>query len=390
MSKVALDIHRILMLKNKIYKYITVEILKNFLTILLTFTTIAWTVRAVNFLDLLIEDGYSINIYFQYSLLNISTIATRFTPLSFLLALIISIAKFERQQELLILWTAGLNKLKIANMLVLIGLLVAFFQILLGLVVNPFTLNKSRTLLRETDVKQVNSVLKSNDFSDTFKGVTFYIDKKNSKNELINIFIKDNNGSLSTIVNEIDNSNDTTIFSKKGFVSKNKLILFDGTIQTLNRKNEIKNIDFKKTELSIANFVGRTITQPKIQETSSYKLFKCLLGQPSNEILRNCSFTDKKIVIEAISRRVGMPLYIPLISVITSFLLIYQKNKKYNFLKQYIIFSLAFVILIFAEVLLRFSGFSLRNSFFYFSLPIILLIILYILLAKKMISEKVL
>ena len=378
------------MLKNKIYKYITVEILKNFLTILLTFTTIAWTVRAVNFLDLLIEDGYSINIYFQYSLLNISTIATRFTPLSFLLALIISIAKFERQQELLILWTAGLNKLKIANMLVLIGLLVAFFQILLGLVVNPFTLNKSRTLLRETDVKQVNSVLKSNDFSDTFKGVTFYIDKKNSKNELINIFIKDNNGSLSTIVNEIDNSNDTTIFSKKGFVSKNKLILFDGTIQTLNRKNEIKNIDFKKTELSIANFVGRTITQPKIQETSSYKLFKCLLGQPSNEILRNCSFTDKKIVIEAISRRVGMPLYIPLISVITSFLLIYQKNKKYNFLKQYIIFSLAFVILIFAEVLLRFSGFSLRNSFFYFSLPIILLIILYILLAKKMISEKVL
>jgi len=390
LSKVALDIHRILMLKNKIYKYITVEILKNFLTILLTFTTIAWTVRAVNFLDLLIEDGYSINIYFQYSLLNISTIATRFTPLSFLLALIISIAKFERQQELLILWTAGLNKLKIANMLVLIGLLVAFFQILLGLVVNPFTLNKSRTLLRETDVKQVNSVLKSNDFSDTFKGVTFYIDKKNSKNELINIFIKDNNGSLSTIVNEIDNSNDTTIFSKKGFVSKNKLILFDGTIQTLNRKNEIKNIDFKKTELSIANFVGRTITQPKIQETSSYKLFKCLLGQPSNEILRNCSFTDKKIVIEAISRRVGMPLYIPLISVITSFLLIYQKNKKYNFLKQYIIFSLAFVILIFAEVLLRFSGFSLRNSFFYFSLPIILLIILYILLAKKMISEKVL
>jgi len=378
------------MLKNKIYKYITVEILKNFLTILLTFTTIAWTVRAVNFLDLLIEDGYSINIYFQYSLLNISTIATRFTPLSFLLALIISIAKFERQQELLILWTAGLNKLKIANMLVLIGLLVAFFQILLGLVVNPFTLNKSRTLLRETDIKQVNSVLKSNDFSDTFKGVTFYIDKKNSKNELINIFIKDNNGSLSTIVNEIDNSNDTTIFSKKGFVSKNKLILFDGTIQTLNRKNEIKNIDFKKTELSIANFIGRTITQPKIQETSSYKLFKCLLGQPSNEILRNCSFTDKKIVIEAISRRVGMPLYIPLISVITSFLLIYQKNKKYNFLKQYIIFSLAFVILIFAEVLLRFSGFSLRNSFFYFSLPIILLIILYILLAKKMISEKVL
>ena len=103
------------MLKNKIYKYLTVEIFKNFITILLTFTAIAWTVRAVNFLDLMIEDGYTATIYFKYSLLNISTIASRFVPLSLLLSLIISISKFERQQELLILWTVGLNKIKIIN-----------------------------------------------------------------------------------------------------------------------------------------------------------------------------------------------------------------------------------------------------------------------------------
>jgi len=103
------------MLKNKIYKYLFTEIFKNFATILLTFTAIAWTVRAVNFLDLMIEDGYPTIIYFQYSILNISTIVTRFVPLSFLLSLIISIVKFEREQELMILWTVGLNKIKIVN-----------------------------------------------------------------------------------------------------------------------------------------------------------------------------------------------------------------------------------------------------------------------------------
>ena len=61
------------MLKNKIYNHITIEILKNFITILLTFTAIAWTVRAVNFLDLMIEDGFSASIYFKYSILNITT-----------------------------------------------------------------------------------------------------------------------------------------------------------------------------------------------------------------------------------------------------------------------------------------------------------------------------
>ena len=83
-----------------------------------------------------------------------------------------------------------------------------------------------------------------------------------------------------------------------------------------------------------------------------------------------------------------MPLYIPLISVIVSFLLIYKKEKKYNYLKKYIIFIFAFIILLFAEMLLRFTGFSLINSTLYFLTPVVLFVVLYFLLIKNMISEK--
>jgi len=378
------------MLKNKIYKYLCSEIFKNFITILLTFSAIAWTVRAVNFLDLMIEDGYSAIIYLKYSLLSFSAIITRFVPLSLLLSLIISIAKFERQQELLILWTVGLNKMKIVNIFFLLGFLVALFQIILSLIINPFSLNKSRALLRETQATQMNSILKVNDFSDSFKGVTFYIDEKNSNGELINLFIKDVNGSLNTILNEVEKSNNTTIFSEKGIVVGNKLILFNGTIQTLNINRELKNIDFKKTELSLVNFSTRTIKQPKIQETSSYILFQCLVDKNIYKDLLNCpASNNRKVVIEALSRRAGMPLYIPLISIIASFLLIYKKEKKNNFLKKYIIFIFAFTILIFAEILLKFTGFSTINFMLYFLSPLILIIILYSLLAKNMISERI-
>ena len=44
------------MLKNKIYKLLSRNF-KNFLTILFAFTAIAWTVRAVNFLDLMVDNG---------------------------------------------------------------------------------------------------------------------------------------------------------------------------------------------------------------------------------------------------------------------------------------------------------------------------------------------
>ena len=208
------------MLKNKIYNYFFNEILKNFITILLTFTAIAWVVKAVNFLDLMVEDGYGSVIYFKYSILNITSIITRFVPLSFLLSLTISILKFERQQEFLILWTSGLVKIKVVNIFLLSALFITSFQLLLSLFVNPFLLNKSRSLLSGTDSLQVRSVLKSNDFSDSFKGVTFYIEKKNENNELINIFIKDVEGNFNTIIDEVGKKKNSTIIAKKRFRSE--------------------------------------------------------------------------------------------------------------------------------------------------------------------------
>ena len=98
---------------------------------------------------------------------------------------------------------------------------------------------------------------------------------------------------------------------------------------------------------------------------------------------------NKKIVIENLSRRVGMPLYIPLVSIITSFLLFQKKEKKYNFIRKYILFTFAFIILIVGEVLLRFSGFSMSNFVLYFFSPIILIGILYTILLKKTTSEKI-
>ena len=99
------------MLQNKIYQNFTLEILKTFLVVLFGLSIIAWTVRAVNFLDLIVESGYSVSIYFQYSFLNILGILPKLIPLSFLIALTIFIAKQTQENEFIILWTSGVIKL---------------------------------------------------------------------------------------------------------------------------------------------------------------------------------------------------------------------------------------------------------------------------------------
>ena len=97
------------MLQNKIYQNYLIEILKTLMTILFSLTIIAWTVRAVNFLDLIVENGYPLITYFKYSFLNIFGIVPKFIPLSFLLALIIFILKQIQENELVILWTSGVK-----------------------------------------------------------------------------------------------------------------------------------------------------------------------------------------------------------------------------------------------------------------------------------------
>ena len=375
------------MLTNKIQKYILKDIIKNFLTILLTFTTIAWTVRAVNFLDLIIEDGFNPYIYFEYSILNLSAILTRFTPLSFLIGLLLTIIKLEKQQEFLILWTAGLNKIKIANTFILISVLITLFQILMTFYLNPFLLSKSRILLKTQEDKEISSVLRSGNFNDSFKGITFYIEKKNENNELINIFVQDDDGALNLGLNEIKSSKKTIIIAKKGVIKNNKLLLFDGNIQTKNKNNELKNFFFEQTELNIKSFKTGTITELKVQETNSLLLIKCIFNI-QNTSLQNCS-ADKKEAIEHMSRRVIKPLYITLIALLSSFLLIYKKEKKTAFVKKYFIFFTAFIILIFSEILLKFTGLSKLNFFIYILMPIILFIIIYILLIITFNKEKI-
>ena len=108
------------MLSNKIYKHFFIELSKYFFITLFTFSAIVWTVQAVNFLDLVVEDGHALSVYLGYSFLNVPKILTKFIPLSFLIALVLTILKFENENELIILWTAGVNKIKLVNLFFLV------------------------------------------------------------------------------------------------------------------------------------------------------------------------------------------------------------------------------------------------------------------------------
>ena len=380
------------MLKNKIYKYFTFEIFKSFLTILFAFTAIAWTVRAVNFLDLVVENGHSIKTYFFFSFLNVTNIVTKFIPLSFLLALMLSIIKFERQNELIILWSSGVNKIKIVNLFFLISIIILFIQIFFSAYITPNSLNKSRSLIRLSGFESISSVIKINDFSDSFKNLTFFVEKKDPNGQMENIFIRDESNTFKDLISSQTDSSNVTIIAKRGFVDKKKLVLFNGVIQSQNKKKELNNIFFTKTELDLNTLTTRSITAPKLQETKTTDLIKCINQSLTyNQIkIINCPNSKmNKNIIETLSRRFGMPIYVPLVALICCFLLTSNREHKFNNQRKYLIFSVGFIILIFAEILVRYSGFSNLNTILYFFMPILLIPIFYLILLRSFMNEKV-
>ena len=366
-------------MKNTIYKYIFYEFSVYFITALLALSSIVWTVQAVNYLDLVTEDGHAFSIYFLYSLLTLSKILTKLIPFCFLLASVFTILKLEKDNELIILWSSGLNKIHIVNYLIRISLIIMFLQLTLTTIINPKLLHLSRTVLKNSEFEFVSSMFKEKKFNDGIEGLTVFISKKNNDKSYSDLLIRDESSVITSA-----GSKSSTIFAKSGYVSKDetKLILLNGFIHKRDYANKINVVKFEKTTLNIKGISTKSINKPKIQETRTLDMIQCIRG---NQVAHNCQKTKRGKMDTRIelNKRFGMPFFIPVIALVCSFLLTSRKDKKSYKYNKYIYFFISFVILTIAEITVRYSGNSWSHSAVYYLIPIATIPLFYFTLLKK-------
>ena len=376
------------MLQNKIYQNYIKEIFKTFFVILFGLSIIAWTVRAVNFLDLIVESGYSILTYFHYSFLNLFGILTKFIPLAFLLALLVFVVKQIQENEFVILWTSGVKKIKLANLFFLSSIAIVLFYLIFSTFLTPLALNKSRSLLSKDGFNSFLPTIRIQQFSDSFTGFTFFVEDR-KENFIKNIFIHDNLNLLKNLTSNQSNNSSTTVLAQEGIVKEKNMILFKGQIITTDKK-KVKNniIKFEQLNIDLTNLKNDTIIVPKLQETQTLDLINCLLN-PGNEKIINCKESTIKEIITVLNRRISLPLYIPIISLLCSFLLIKSNPKKKNFLNKYSIFLLCFLILLYSEIIVRYTGIYKSLGVIFLISPFILIPIFYIILMLKFSKESI-
>ena len=369
------------MMNNRIYKYFFHEFINYFLVILFASVSVIWTIQAVNFLDLVTDDGHAFTIYLTYSLLILPKMLTKLIPFSFFISAILTISKLEKDNELIILWTSGLNKIHIVNLIFRISLLVMIIQLFMSCFITPKTLNISRTLLKNSELQFIPSLLKEKKFNDAVEGLTIFVEEKNIDKEYKNIFIRDEGNILTKI-----SQGSSTIFAKSGYLAENEksLILKKGSIQKIEANGSVNIINFDKTSINFSGLSTKSIVEPKIQETTTLKIIQCMRDKSKNK--HNCGRhrEERKDVKIEMNKRFGMPMYIPMIGLVSCFLLSSRKDKKLFLFNKYIyLIIISLLILIFAEISVRYSGLSLNHTILYYFIPIGMLPLIYISLIKK-------
>jgi len=368
-------------MKKIIFKNIFTDVIYFFLITSLSLTLVVWVIQAVNLLDLVSEDGHGFKLYFLYTLLILPKIFTKLIIFLFFLSTFYVLNKYEENNEILIFWTFGVNKLEFINKFIFFAFFFVLLQLCLNFYVVPKTLLEARLLFKQSDFSYFPSLIKSKHFNDNTKNLTIFIEGKDPKGNFKNIFVKE----------QFDTNNSQIVISKTGkIIEKNKksfLVFYNGNIVNL-EKNKTSNIKFDKFELNLSTHKSKTVTHIKVQETNSYDLLKCVKSYYFNYMesgsdyinsdIINCTTQSIQQIKKELSLRLFGPIYILIIGLISSSLILKSKsNQIYNKYKTFI-FVAGIIIIILSEISSEYIGSSLMHMIFNLSLPILLSIIVYL------------
>ena len=342
--------------------------------------TIVWIIQAVNYLDLVSEDGHSLRVYFSYTLFSLPKILSNILPFMYMVSLFYVIINYELNNELIIYWINGITKLNFANVIIKISVLYFVIQVFLTTVIVPYSLDKGRSFFRTSNIDLFSSIIKEKKFIDTVEKLTIFVDKKEN-NLLRNIIIKE----------KINNDQSQIVVAKYGEIitineGTQKIVLNDGKIINTDKENQ-NIIDFSKFTLDLSKFDTNTITNQKTQEMKTFELIKCINviesyrktepKKKNKNFFKGCAYQISSAISEEFLKRFFAPLFIILIGLSSTLVITSGKDNQNYKLKNFLKFFLGVFLLIISEILLSSNVESLEKLIIYFFIPVIIFFIIY-------------
>ena len=367
-----------------IFRKFSLDIVNFFLIASFSITFIVWIIQAVNFLDLVSDDGHSLSIYFYFVSLNLPKIFSNTIIFVFFISVFYVINKYNNSNELIVFWNNGIQKIKFINFILKFSFLFLILQLVLNLFIVPKSQDLGRTFIKESNIDFLPKLISEKKFINVVKNLTIFVEEYNKDGKLKKIYINE----------KINLDKSKIIVSESGRIIKknNKYILrlFNGGITNINSGNTY-TLNFSETDYDLSDFSTKTITHSKIQELESMILFNCIKEhilnnyKSTNEIIdklnnKTCESRTLKSISEELYKRLVLPFYTLIISLIASSLVIEPKSKYFLKFHKLYIFLAGILIITLSQLSLKTFLNSTNVSFLILLLPLMLVLIYYLIL----------
>ena len=188
------------------------------------------------------------------------------------------------------------------------------------------------------------------------------------------IYIKEN----------LKNGGNKIIIARKGKLNQNdgyNFQLYDGKIINLDKSGNF-NLGFAETTYQLSDINFKTRKGKKLGEIESSFLFYCLKKNINNRKNNSLRCGEKnsfliKDIYEEVYKRIINPIYIIILSLISSLVILKAKIIRIAKLAKFLIFFLGFAIIVMSELTYKLINLSLKFEVISLLLPIILILIFY-------------
>ena len=252
-----------------IFRKFSIDIVNFFLISSFSITFIVWIIQAVNFLDLVSDDGHSLNIYFYYVSLNFPKIFSKTIIFVFFISIFYVINKYDSSNELIVFWNNGIRKIELINFILKFSVLFLILQLIFNIFIVPKSQNLGRIFIKESNIDFLPKLISEKKFINVVKNLTIFVEEYKNDGELNKVYINE----------KIDSTKSKIIVADYGrIIKKNNnyiLRLYNGGITNININNTLA-INFSETDYDLSNFSTKTVTRTKIQELDTFKLVNCV------------------------------------------------------------------------------------------------------------------
>ena len=376
-------------MKKILFRKLLSDCLVFFFITLFSIGVIIWVFQAVNFLDIIVEGGRDYFVYLNFSLLNFPKIISKLIPFVLFFSFLYVIAKYELKNELIIFWSFGINKIELINFFIKFSFYIMLVQIFLTALVVPKTQDTARSFLRTSNINYLEGFVKPRIFNDAVKGLTIYSNNKDKNGNLEEIYLKKGSGNTFQVT-----------YAKKGKfkqIGKNQFLELNSgqTISVV--EDKITSFSFSKTDFNLSNLEDNTTTYKKTQEVTTIDLAKCygnlldlkFFKIDENFQVENCRLDNVDNIIKELYKRIIIPLYIPVL-ILISLLLIFKSKENTNYSKyRILIFLIGLITMIISEMTIRLISENIFNNIKFFIIPLILVVGLYLMYFIKFKSIKI-